>query len=380
MNRAFSVYLDLTRFTAAVLVYLWHSNQRFLTEEILPFSGYGHSAVIVFFVLSGYVIAFITDTKENSLAAFAASRISRVFSVAIPALVATIALDSVGRQLYPAIYQYPYDQFLVRTVGSLLMLNEVWFVSITSFSNVPYWSICYEWWYYVTFAMIMFLPSPFGWGIAALTMLALGPKLILLAPVWWLGVLFYRWRQLESISMPASWIALAVSLAGLILFHYFDMMAVAAGWLESLVGKELANELTFSKRVFADYILGALVFVHFVAVRRITSVHSASLLKIAKPVRFFADFTFTLYLLHQPLFLFWAAVVRGDPGGHWYWSVVTVLTMLSVGIVGFFTETRRHVLREWMLPLLRRCERAWADSRPCRLRRSVRGRLAWRWR
>ena len=356
MNRPFSVYLDLIRFTAAVLVYLWHSNQRFLTEAILPFSGYGHSAVIVFFVLSGFVIAFITDTKENSLATFVASRISRVFSVAIPALVATIALDSVGRQLYPAIYQYPYDQFLIRTVGSLLMLNEVWLISITSFSNVPYWSIFYEWWYYVTFAMVTFLPRWYGLGLAALTMFAIGPKLILLAPVWWLGVLFYRWRQLESISMPASWIALAVSLVGLVLFHYLDMMSVAVGWLESLIGKEMTNELTFSKRVFADYMLGALVFVHFVAIRRISSVHGHLLLKIAKPVRFFADFTFTLYLLHQPLFLFWAAVVRGDPSDHWYWSEVTILTMLSVGIVGFFTETRRHILRGWMLPLFRRWE------------------------
>ncbi len=39
------------------------------------------------------------------------------------------------------------------------MLNEVWFISITSFSNVPYWSICYEMWYYVGFALIVFLPG-----------------------------------------------------------------------------------------------------------------------------------------------------------------------------------------------------------------------------
>ena len=86
MNRSFSVYLDVVRFTAAFLVYLYHSNQRFLSEAILPASHYGHSSVIVFFVLSGFVIAFVTDTKESRLPAYAASRISRVFSVTVPAI------------------------------------------------------------------------------------------------------------------------------------------------------------------------------------------------------------------------------------------------------------------------------------------------------
>ena len=51
MGRSFSIYLDLIRVSAAFLVYLYHSNQRFLSETELPFSGYGHSAVVVFFVV-----------------------------------------------------------------------------------------------------------------------------------------------------------------------------------------------------------------------------------------------------------------------------------------------------------------------------------------
>lgn len=361
MNRPFSVYLDLVRFVAAVLVYMWHSNQRFLTEAVLPASGYGHSSVIVFFVLSGFVIAFITDTKESTLADYSASRISRVFSVAVPAIALTLLLDSVGRVLYPAIYDYPYDQFLTRIAGSLLMANEVWLISITSFSNVPYWSICYEWWYYVTFAMVMFLPFGLGLAAAALTFLVIGPKLILLAPIWWMGVLLYRWRGPRDLSLATSWAMVVVSLLGIVLFHHFNMMSVAEGWLEALIGTHLVYELTFSKRVFADYLLGVLVFVNFAGMRNVVAVHGSWLMAVAGPVRFFANYTFTLYLLHQPLFLFWAAVIRGDPRAPWYWSAVTVLTMLSVGVVGSFTENRRHVLRAWMLPLFRRWESAWSN-------------------
>lgn len=360
MNRPFSIYLDLVRFVAALLVYVWHSNQRFLSESILPASGYGHSAVIVFFVLSGFVIAFITDTKESTLADYSASRISRVFSVAVPAIVLTLLLDSAGRMLYPAIYGYPYDQFLTRIAGSLLMANEVWFISITSFSNVPYWSICYEWWYYVTFAMVMFLPFRLGLPLAAVTVLAIGPKLILLAPVWWTGVLLYRWRRLQSLSLGASWAMVLTSVAGIIFFHYFDLMGAAVGWLEKIIGSDVVYSLTFSKRVFADLLLAVLVFINFAGMRNVASAHGSLLLAIAGPVRFFANYTFTLYLLHQPLLLFWAAVIRGDPKAHWYWSGVTLLTMLSVGAVGFFTESRRHALRAWMLPLFRRWEANWS--------------------
>lgn len=42
MNKGFSIYLDLVRFLAACLVYIYHSNQRLLVEEILPASNFGH--------------------------------------------------------------------------------------------------------------------------------------------------------------------------------------------------------------------------------------------------------------------------------------------------------------------------------------------------
>jgi len=356
MNRPFSVYLDLVRFTAAVLVYLWHSNQRYLTEAILPASDFGHSAVIVFFVLSGFVIAFITDTKESKLSEFAASRFSRVYSVALPAIVITLVLDSIGRVLVPSIYVYPYDQFFARIAGSVLMANEVWLISITSFSNVPYWSICYEWWYYVTFAMVVFLPFRTGLVVAALTMAVIGPKLILLAPVWWAGVLLYRWRRLLDISLFYSWVMVAASIAGIVLFHHFDAMQLSETMLSSLIGDRLLVELTFSKRVLADYLLAILVFINFAGVRNVVAQGGSLLLAIASPVRFFANFTFTLYLLHQPLFLFWAAIIQGDPRTYWYWTGVTFLTMLSVGLIGLYTEARRHLLRARVLPFFQRME------------------------
>ena len=133
-DRPFSVYLDLVRFFAALLVYIYHSNNTFVIKSGLPLSNYGHDSVIVFFVLSGFVIAFVTATKETTWQSYCASRIARVFSVALPAILLTLVLDTFGRGFNPGLYaEYPYDQFLLRIGASLLMLNEVWFISITSF-------------------------------------------------------------------------------------------------------------------------------------------------------------------------------------------------------------------------------------------------------
>ena len=348
MNKAFSIYLDLVRFTAACLVYLYHSNQRLLTTEILPASNYGHSAVVVFFVLSGFVIAFITDTKENQWIKYAASRISRVYSVAVPALFLTIALDAIGRHFYPAIYDYPFDNFVIRIASSLMMLNETWFISITSFSNVPYWSIGYEFWYYTAFAAIAFLPRRLAYLSVTALAIVLGPKVILLAPIWIAGVVLYHWKALRAISQTTAWLMVIFSIVGIWAYHQLEISELAANWLKSLIGSEWHKQLTFSKFFIADYLLGALIFVNFAGMNALGNTTAPLLLRFERPIRGLAAYTLTLYLLHQPLFLFWAAVIRGNPDNHLYWWIITLMVALSVFAIGYVTENRRYLLRNFV--------------------------------
>jgi peptidoglycan/LPS O-acetylase OafA/YrhL len=359
MNLGFSIYLDVVRFSAAVLVYLWHSNQRAITESILPASNYGHSSVIVFFVLSGFVIAYVTDTKEKILSVYASSRIARVFSVAIPSIAITIVLDAIGRGFYPELYgnHYPFDKFLLRTVSSVFMTNEVWFISVTSFSNVPYWSICYEWWYYVGFAFVAFLPRQMGLILFGLLMIAIGPKLILLAPIWWLGVGLYKWKFLQAIPRSLAWFLFVVSLGGIVFFHLQDRHAQISTQLADWFGADVPKQLTFSKWFLVDYLLAFLVFMNFAGTRRLLEDGGGFLIAVQRPVRFVAEFTLTLYLLHQPLFLFWAAVIRGNPKNILFWMLVTLMTFSSVYIIGVFTEGKRTHLKKWLEPRLKLLDR-----------------------
>jgi peptidoglycan/LPS O-acetylase OafA/YrhL len=353
MNRPFSVYLDLVRFTAACLVYLWHSNMRLLVNDILPASGYGHPSVIVFFVLSGFVIAYVTDTKEKHWVDYSASRLSRLGSVVIPTLLLTPLLDLAGRSLYPGMYDtFPWDRFALRLAGCALMLNESWFVSITFFSNVPYWSIAFEFWYYVLFALVMFVPRPWRlWAVLA-ACLFVGPKIVLLAPIWWAGVLLYRWRWLRSWSLAASWGVAAVSTAAIVVVLGLGLYDAAAALTKDLLGEHAFLQLTFARFVLADYLLGVLVFLQFAAMRNVAPQLAPLLMRIESPVRWLAGYTFTLYLLHQPLFMFWTSVVRGDPRGYGFWWMVTVLTAVSVVLIGSLTEHRRQALRDALHRLL----------------------------
>jgi peptidoglycan/LPS O-acetylase OafA/YrhL len=348
MGRSFSLYLDLVRFVAACLVYVYHSNQRWLIADVLPASHYGHSAVVVFFVLSGYVIAYVTDTKERHWIDYTASRASRIYSVALPAVVGTLLLDAIGRHANPAIYGYPFDQFAVRGLASLALLNEWWFISITSFSNVPYWSICYEGWYYVAFGLALFVPRRWAWPSVAALGLLLGPKIVLLAPLWAAGVLLYRWQRLRTLGASWSWLLVVGSTAAIVAFHLGGVTPAWSRWFEALIGAKAYADFTFSKFFGADYLLGILVFLNFAGMRQVAPAFDPLFDRIARPLRFVAQYTFTLYLLHHPLFLFWGAVLPGDPSGSTYWWRTTALVALSVLAAGHVTENRRHGLKRWI--------------------------------
>lgn len=356
MNKSFSIYLDIIRFSAAFLVYLDHSNQRFLIDTFLPASGYGHSAVVFFFVLSGFVISYVTDTKENTWQSYSASRISRIISVTIPAIFFTIILDSFGRALRPEIYQdFPYDQLILRTVGSFLMLNEVWLISITFLSNIPYWSVTYEWWYYVAFAMITFLPTRKGLTLAALLMVAIGPKVILLAPIWWLGVFLYRSPSLKKIPTNLALVFFILSTVAIFCYHNFKINRYFIELLKNSIGSELNDAITFSGTFLGDYVLAVFVLMNFAGARKLLeSKIGEVLIIIERPVRFVSSFTFTLYLLHFPLILFWSAVLKGNTSAPWYWLTITAFTMTSIILISSLTENRRHSLNSKLLYIFKK--------------------------
>lgn len=343
MNGLTSLYFDIVRILAAFMVYLYHSNQRDVVQQILPLSNYGHSAVVVFFVLSGFVIAFVADKKERTPVAYFAARISRVFSVALPAVFLTVLLDSITR-LYTNL-DYPFDQHGLRLAISSMMLNEVWFLSVTHFSNVPYWSITYEFWYYIIFGLGIFIGGRKGLLIALAVGIMIGPKLLLLFPVWYSGVWLYRSNLFSSKSKLAMLNVFGSTIILIIAFHIVELQSVMQSFLQDLIGQDLHRELTFSKFFLSDYILALLIVVNFASVRRLGEVVSFDHYAMDSLIKSLAGYTFTFYLMHQPLFLFWNALVGFDPNGYSNWFFITSCVFASTYLLGIVTEKKRFALK-----------------------------------
>ena len=105
MTSALSLYLDALRFAAAIAVFLSHYGAGRISGGLFwRFTDYGHTAVLVFFVLSGFVIASVTATRERSLEDYALSRLARLYSVMLPAFIITALLDYLGNAINPTLY------------------------------------------------------------------------------------------------------------------------------------------------------------------------------------------------------------------------------------------------------------------------------------
>src|ERR1700730_4928469 len=162
MTDAVSLYLDALRFSAAFTVCVSHysivRHSGGLFWQMMP---YGGTAVLVFFVLSGFVIAWVTETKEQTLEEDALSRAARLYSVILPVFLITAVLDALGSTIDPRLYELEWRLSTVHPLLgyalSVLFLGESWTLSAPPRSDIPFWSLDYEFWYYVLFAAATFL-------------------------------------------------------------------------------------------------------------------------------------------------------------------------------------------------------------------------------
>src|SRR5258706_13910378 len=75
LPRTFSTYLDLLRASAALAVFLVHLTYAEFTGGVVTRQlQIGRPAGVVFFGLSGYVIAYVARERERTVSAFAVSR------------------------------------------------------------------------------------------------------------------------------------------------------------------------------------------------------------------------------------------------------------------------------------------------------------------
>jgi peptidoglycan/LPS O-acetylase OafA/YrhL len=356
MNKPTSIYLDLLRFLAAATVFIVHANYDRFTGGLPIFwrlSNLANDAVMVFFVLSGFVIAYVAHTKEKTLKDYFVSRFARLYSVMLPALLLTVILDYLGSRIEYSLYDgwwFRTDNPIWRLVANSFFINELWFMSIRPFSNGPFWSLGYEFWYYVIFAAAYYLNKAARPLVVAAVALLVGPKILLLLPIWLIGVWTYFKVVRKPVNEYVGWFLSVGSILFYVIFRNTGMPQLLLDWTVACLGSTFVHgELSWSKYFLSSYIVGALVAMHFIGFSAIATRLSKLIVFLGRPIRYLSGFTFSLYLFHYPLLQFFAAITITIERTSLRSGFVVFGTIVAIWGLGTVTEKRKSDFKKWTL-------------------------------
>jgi peptidoglycan/LPS O-acetylase OafA/YrhL len=315
-----NVYLDWLRGISALIVCAGHTRNALmpdfadlpghglLASGIYFVTGYGHAAVIVFFVLSGYLVggSVLTSSTAFSWRRYLVNRYVRLWVVLLPALVWTWLLDQQTMAIAPQVLQGQLSQdwhSLPKPGEYSASLHTFWLnlgfqqtVHGPVFgSNGPLWSLANEAWYYLLFPLLLLPVTDRRWQVAlthlplAGLILAFMPlQMLLLFPIWVAGALVRRLPQ------------------GLLKGRHAWGLASALAFLAVLVAYKKLGASRFETHVW-DWMIG-LPFTFWVAylVQNASAVQPGFFNRVA--IRF-SDFSYSLYLVHMPLAVLCGALI-----------------------------------------------------------------------
>jgi peptidoglycan/LPS O-acetylase OafA/YrhL len=346
MNKNFSLYLDFMRLMAAFMVFLGHAHTILMSK--LPssfFFGQAREAVALFFVLSGFVIAYVTHEKELDWKSYALARAARIYSVAIPAILLTFVLDylalAIGGQGGMSnnalsdlgLYQ---PESLVSLVRSLSFTNQLWFDHIVFGSNEPYWSLGFEVPYYIIFGLAVFTSGYIRSVAVVLSLLFFGPKIAQYFPLWLLGVGLYFLFSKSTFKLTklSACLVYICSLALYLLLWATVRHHVTSIYLTYDLGQEIKNT--------AYYLLvGVIAAINLASFRFMTGNNITLPRNLTVAIRWLAGASFTLYLAQQPILVFFHVIMTKYNLSTIAGVLFSILSLVLILVMAEFGERRK---------------------------------------
>lgn len=253
------------------------------------FSGFAHQAVVVFFVLSGWLVGgSLLDRvgKPHALRDYAIDRLTRLWIVLLPAFILMLLLGLGTGELdaeQPRLADIsPWS--LTTLLGNLTGVQTM---AVPAFGgNFPLWSLAYETWYYALFPLLVLAIRPgntqrrLAAAVAAVALaFCLSSGIVLYFVVWLMGAAASRVRlDASRVQRYAGWLLFGALAVGMRL----------QGQDGDMDAHSLGRDVLYSA-LFLLCLCGA--------GRR----DPAAMRPLVAAGAFLAGFSFTLYVLHVPL-------------------------------------------------------------------------------
>ncbi len=301
-----SMLISVLRGLAAIQVAAAHIRAQFypgLKEVTEPslfyqafafFTGFAHQAVVVFFLLSGWLVggALLNKYREkHCLVTYGIDRITRLWIVLIPAFGLSLLLGAVTGTVDPTRASLsPTNEFSVATfVGNLFGLQDMWVPRYGG--NFALWSLANETWYYVLFPFLLtpwITKSKVARVFAAVAGIALASFLsfpiLLFFAVWLMGAAASR---------------LKIEASGTVKLGLLTLLAVLSIYFRLTGNNDKLEPISFGQ----DVALSAVFLALLCCLQTRADMTLPAWRKLKKGGDALAAFSFTLYVVHVPLIL-----------------------------------------------------------------------------
>ncbi|MEZ5708011.1 MAG: acyltransferase [Blastomonas sp.] len=367
-------FVDMARWMAAMMVMVGHLRNPLIlgygdlaagerpiwVQGWFFVTGFHAEAVLVFFVLSGYLVGGLSAVRAWAgsfrLESYAIDRVSRLFIAFIPALFLTLALDWAGARWFggTGLYDGTHPMIIAKNHGIVfqdfltpgiffgnMAMVQYYFVPELG-SNSPLWTLSTEFWFYAVFGLLLA-----GWlarsgasrwvqiGLGLVFAAILGPEFIGFFGLWLIGFLVAL--------IPSRRFAWPLIAAGA-LFVWLAFLRLNDAWFDAHLGWKLAGQYVMA--LLFGWLIHAM------------SCHRYRLFEWLQPFnKFMADFSYSLYLIHFPVMIFLMAVLGSVTGLAGFANAFSPADPMGVifyaGLIGailviswlFAQATERHTAR-----------------------------------
>ena len=371
-----SVHLDAVRGLAALVVFVSHWRYLFFADYpqlshagaaakvFYALTGLGHSAVMVFFILSGFFISSsVLRARQQgrwSWTWYAEQRLTRLYVVLVPALLLGALWDLIGLHVFRDAPVYlggtDYQLMLTRPAAQLDTVQS-WLGSLFFLqgirtpvfgTNGPLWSLSYEFWYYALFPICWLalsrhsaiLPRAAYLAAGLLIFAFVGKVIAVYFVVWLFGTALCFGRLARPFASRGA------SKAALSLLSLLFAAALLAPRFKLIPNGFLSDfcvAVTFSALLFC-----LLNFPY----------RTPSALYV-KSARALSNISYSLYLLHVPFLILLNALIirqgsRWQPtAGHMVLAIfAAAIVFLYTYGVWYYTEARTGQVREKIASLI----------------------------